>query len=532
MTLFRWFKGRTPVAADRARRERLFNGDAPESGMYAVVAVLLTTLLLGVSALAVDLANARMIRTQAQNTVDAAVLAAAQDLPDTVKVLATVKAYALDNFKLPASAWAGCVDDGALANRIDTDTTNGCITTNSATNPSKLRVRLPNTKMKTSFGRTLGVENLKIRASAEAELLLGRNDRVFPTGISGASGTGLECMEAGGSGACPNNHTGNFGAINSPRLNIHRPSAPTPQARKEDLAKLNYALGIDHSLVTDAVSPKVCDGGSLPLPAPCTQTNSTDSSQAANHLFFVHGNPSALATEGLITGAVCAANGCRNNEGISTVDDGRVPYCGRLARPTRTADNLSQLVPTGGCVASAPTITRAGKVINGHHVYMWMTPGARAYFYPEVPVTATGPALDDPLYVKGDVRLDCFLTAYTPTFSPTTCRPPTQPPVLPLPVASIPGAPIFLSGMVADPRYGTVPTICEIDNDAVCGGFPNGNGLAAIKDFKGSFLYTLNMSTNGDQVNSFKGWIFELSLVQPNTDLVSSVSSPVVRLSK
>ena len=50
-----------------------------ESGVYAVVAVLLTTLLLGISALAVDLANARMIRTQAQNTVDAATLAAASE---------------------------------------------------------------------------------------------------------------------------------------------------------------------------------------------------------------------------------------------------------------------------------------------------------------------------------------------------------------------------------------------------------------------------------------------------------------------
>lgn len=530
MSVERSTRNSGPILAGKPHRKRSSASNTSESGVYAVVAVLLTTLLLGISALAVDLANARMIRTQAQNSVDSAVLAAAQDLPNTEKVLATVKAYALDNFKLPASAWVGCTDDGALATRIDKDESNNCITIDAS--KSRLRVRLPVTSMRTAFGRTIGVDTVKIRATAEAEILVGRNDRVFPTGISGASGTGLQCMEAGGSGACPNNGTGNFGAINSPRLNIHRPSAPTPQARTGDLAKLNYALGIDHSLVTDAVAPKVCDGGTGSPPAPCTQSNATDPSLSANHLFFVHGNPSALATEGLVTGAVCAANGCRNNQGIVTTDDGRVPFCGRLARPTRTPNNLSQLVPSGGCVATAPTITRAGTVINGHHIYMWLTPEARAYFYPEVGGTATGPALDSPLYAKGDVRLDCFLSDYSPLNPPpTNCRPATVPPLAPLPVAGLPPVPIFTSGMISDPRYGTVPTICDV-NDLICGGFPNGNGLAAIRDFKGSFLYVLNMSNPGTQVNSFNGWIFDLSLVQPNTDLVSSAPTPVVHLSK
>ncbi len=509
MRLFRWCEGRTLVAADQVRWERSVNGGAPESGMYAVVVVLLTTLLLGVSALAVDLANARMIRTQAQNTVDAAVLAAAQDLPDTVKVLATVKAYALDNFKLPASAWAGCADDGALAHRIDTDTTNGCITTNSATNPSKLRVRLPNTKMKTSFGRTLGVENLKIRASAEAEVLVGGNERLFPTAITVASGTGLTCMEAAGGGPCPTTQTGNFGSINSPRLNIHMTTS------EQNTVRMNYALGIDHSLVTDAVLPKVCDGGPDPAPAPCTKTNSTDSSLNANHLWFMHGNNPNWATDGLVDGGT-----------ISTTDDGvNVPYCGRLERPTRTPDNMMQLVPSGGCVASPPTITVSGTVINGHHIYMWMTPAAKAYFYPEISV-GTNPALTSALYNNGDVRLDCFLSAHTPTFTPTTCRP------LVLPVLSVPPIPIFTSDLVSDPRYGSVPTVCAISGTGVedCGQLPHGNGRAVVKDFKGSFIYDLHEL--GPQIQSFNGWIFNLSLMAPNSTLLSSGTRPVVHLSK
>jgi Putative Flp pilus-assembly TadE/G-like len=489
-----------------SKGQRSANLDVSESGVYAVVVVLLATLLLGLSALAVDLANARMIRTQAQNTVDSAVLAAAQDLPNKAEVLSTVKTYALDNFKLPASAWAGCIDEGALPFLIDTDTTNRCITTNSATNPTKLRVRLPITKMKTSFGRSIGVENVKIRASAEAEVLLGRNDRIFPTAISGAAGNGLTCMEAGGGGACPTTQTGNFGSIESPRLNIHRTSGT------HDTLRINYALGIDHSLVTDAAPDKVCDGGPTTAPAPCTLTNSTNSSLGANHLWFVHGNGPVLTTDGLVDGGV-----------ITTSDDGSgVPYCGRLERPARTPDNIAQLMPSEGCVATPPTMTVSNSVINGHHIYMWMTPAARAYFYPEIPINSNL-ALTSSLYNPGDVRLDCFLSAYTSTFTPTTCRPL-------MPVLSLPAIPIFTEGLVTDPRYGVVPTICEIPEGSTCGGLPNGNRRAVIKDFKGSFIYDLN--TNGPMVQSFNGWIFELSLVEPNTTLLTSGTNPVVQLSK
>jgi Putative Flp pilus-assembly TadE/G-like len=472
-----------------------------ESGVYAVVLVLLTTLLLGISALAVDLANARMKRTQAQNTVDSAVLAAAQDLPDTVKVLATVKAYAFDNFKISESGWAGCVDEGALATRIDTDPTNRCITTDATR--SRLRVRLPITKMSTAFGRTFGVETVSIRATAEAEVLLGRNDRIFPTGISGAIGTGLSCMEAGGGTACPTTQTGNFGTIDSPRLKIHLASG-------DDADELNYALGIDHSLVTDAVSPKVCDGS--PAVTPCTQTNSTDPSLGANHLSFVHGQNPNTPTFGLITGV-----------SVSTSDDGNnAPYCPRLRRPTRTTGNVAQLWPSEGCAPTPPTISKASTTINGHHIYMWMTPNARAYFYPEVPA-GTNPAADSPLYDLGDFRLDCFLSGYTPTVTPSNCRPL-------MPVLSVPPIPFFTADLLADPRYGLVPTICAIPEGATCGGLPHGNGRAVIKDFKASFLYDLFIV--GNKVHSFNGWVFELALVEPNTTLLSSGTSPVVQLSK
>lgn len=246
-----------PLRADTSvitNRQRPTEVRDQESGVYAVVLVLLTTLLLGVSALAVDLANARLVRTQAQNTVDSAVLAAAQDLPNEAKVVQTVKAYALDNFKLPASAWAGCVDDDSLDVAIDADTTNDCITTDSAR--SRLRVRLPITQMRTSFGRSIGVETVNIRATAEAEVLLSRDNRIIPAAVTSAAGTGLMCMENGGANTpCGSSESGNFGSIESPRINIHFTST------HQDILRINYAMGIDHKLAIDpAGPPKICDG--------------------------------------------------------------------------------------------------------------------------------------------------------------------------------------------------------------------------------------------------------------------------------
>ena len=73
-----------------------------------VVAALMMTALLAMSALAIDIANARQQQRQAQGSADAAALAAAQDLPDPNAAVATVKQYAADNFDTAPAAWNGC----------------------------------------------------------------------------------------------------------------------------------------------------------------------------------------------------------------------------------------------------------------------------------------------------------------------------------------------------------------------------------------------------------------------------------------
>lgn len=506
---------------DRVRKQgRATTGNQQESGVYAVVAVMLTTLLLGISALAVDLANARMIRTQAQNTVDSATLAAAQDLPDTVKVLATVKAYAYDNFKLPASAWVGCADEGALATVIDTDTSNRCITTDAT--KTRLRVRLPITKMRTSFGRTIGVENVAIRAAAEAEATPGMDNRMFPTALVQTDSDGLECLERGGSSTgCGPTHTGTFGSVDSPRLNIHKTS------NIHDVMKLNYAIGIDHGLTTDAVAAKVCDGSAIVAlpPAFSCAGNIADPSLLANHLDLSPGGNVTTVTQGMLDGGT-----------ITTSDPTSSPkeYCGRLTRPDRTPANINVLKPGGTCtLATPPTISLGSKTVNGHHISMWLTAAAKAHFYP---LLVGNPAYENAgtnaTYSAGDNLLDCYLRYFDPVTHAVTLPTPTpagcKRPVTNLPITGL-GAPIFLPGIVNDIRYGTVPTLCEVS--VVPCRWPGPSSIGAIKEFKGAFIYKIVLNGGGN-VQAFTGWVFDLWLVDPGSTPLGSSSTPIVHLSK
>jgi Flp pilus assembly protein TadG len=513
--IFRNGSARKPLRADTSvipNHQRPAEVRDQESGVYAVVLVLLTTLLLGVSALAVDLANARLVRTQAQNTVDSAVLAAAQDLPNEAKVVQTVKAYALDNFKLPASAWAGCVDADSLDVAIDTDTTNDCITTDSAR--SRLRVRLPITQMRTSFGRSIGVETVNIRATAEAEVLLSRDNRIIPAAVTSAAGTGLMCMESGGANtACGNSESGNFGSIESPRINIHFPS------NAQNILRINYAIGIDHKLAIDpAGPPKICDGGQK---TPCTLTNLDNGALEPNHLNFSTGNNIPTVTDGLVLGAT-----------IDTTDGEKV-FCGRLQRPNLTADNIAQTDP-GGCVPTPPTISVLGVPINGHHIAMWMVPAARNIFYPEIVALGTNPGLLSSAYQAGDLRLKCFIKGYKPGFPFPNC---SSAGLSALSLAGLP-IPFLMEDIVTDPRFGKIPAICAV---VVKGGpkrppctFPSGgSGVGAIKGFYGAFQYMVFPNGGNTQVASVNGWIYDLSLIQSSVDLQFGFqSSPVVHLAK
>jgi Flp pilus assembly protein TadG len=148
-----------------------------ERGAIAVFFALALALLLGFVALVVDLGNAWEQRRAAQAGADSAALAAAQDIASgSVSwsgVVTRVKTFTTKNFTETESAWAACRDANALAYQPDLATGDTCISADSSTNPTKVRVRIPTREIKTFFGGIIGSSILDVQASATATITPG-----------------------------------------------------------------------------------------------------------------------------------------------------------------------------------------------------------------------------------------------------------------------------------------------------------------------------------------------------------------------
>ncbi len=147
-------------------------GGRGERGAIAIVFAILCSLLFAFAALVVDLGNARDVRRQAQNAADAAALAGANAIYNSSDVAsgkaaagAAVQNYARDNFGIATSAWAGCTDSGRPAEY--TPIKGPCISVDSATAPSRVRVHLPTTSVATPLASLMGFTTVQIAVTAE-----------------------------------------------------------------------------------------------------------------------------------------------------------------------------------------------------------------------------------------------------------------------------------------------------------------------------------------------------------------------------
>ena len=147
----------------RRRRE-----DVPdERGVALIVTALAMFLLLGITALVVDIVILNQAQLKAQATVDSSALAAAQDLNNTIAAAtAAAQEYALRNYGVAAGDWTGCTDSAPLP----VATTVNCISVDSATAPTLIRVRLPGREVPTFFGPILGIDSFTVTAVATAEV--------------------------------------------------------------------------------------------------------------------------------------------------------------------------------------------------------------------------------------------------------------------------------------------------------------------------------------------------------------------------
>ena len=246
-----------------------------DDGTILLLAVILMTPLLTISALALDIGNAYQQRRKAQNSVDAAVFAAGRDLLEpnnTSLIVSTAKSFALENYGTPASAWNGCRDSGALSVRPDfAANDNTCISTNARMNA--IRIRLPNSNVDTGFARIIGVDTLQVNALAGGQLRL-RGPGILPFGLPSMAATGIEvCLRSGSAGhaepPCDGASSGNLGWLDIP---LHGNTLMgTLQDCTPDTGTLatNLIHGADHPLGTwETGDPKRSDTAQCPVDTP------------------------------------------------------------------------------------------------------------------------------------------------------------------------------------------------------------------------------------------------------------------------
>lgn len=158
----------------------LSSGRRDDHGAVAVLTAVLALMLFGIAALVVDLGIARDNRRQAQNTADAAALAAANALyastparlnrpGDFAAAVDAAKSYAAENFGTTGSEWSSCVAAEPLP-FVAPGTGTNCISFDAFLYPRNVLVVVPVRQQPTLFGGVLGYEGVSIGALAQARL--------------------------------------------------------------------------------------------------------------------------------------------------------------------------------------------------------------------------------------------------------------------------------------------------------------------------------------------------------------------------
>jgi len=149
-------------------RVGLLGRTSRETGAAAIITVILmSVVLIGLASIVVELGLARDTRRQAQNAADAAALAAGNALTSggsTTTAIAAAKNLAQRNFGTTAPDWASCTD----ASRLSYYPAGGtpCISFNSSSAPTQVRVLVPFRPVVTPLGGVFGNQSVNVQAVA------------------------------------------------------------------------------------------------------------------------------------------------------------------------------------------------------------------------------------------------------------------------------------------------------------------------------------------------------------------------------
>ena len=279
----------------------------------ALVAVALSTLLLGIAAIAIDIGFGFNERRQDQTSADVSVMAG---VIDAVKGPAVMRDEALtyarqnlDTIYTDAqwqALWEGCTDpnknDGGFnfqpvpAPSGWSAATLDCISIDPT---GYFRVRIPDQQISTHFGRLLGFDTLTTHAAAIGKIASRGTGGVLPFGlaIDVAEGSHV-CLSSGPTGLaqdpCDGSDSGNFGTLKG-RL-FGNPDIPTDEnctaSPLGDVLAVNIAAGMDHWVTVDT------DGD------PGNEVRDQCFNLGVDTLNTDTGFPNQGAAEGLATGPV------------------------------------------------------------------------------------------------------------------------------------------------------------------------------------------------------------------------------------
>ena len=157
----------------RNRRRRLALGSLrKDEGAVAILVSLFCVVMFVLAALIVDMGMAKVMRRNAQAAADAAALAAVNVLyangatPDFTAAVAAIKQFASANVGTTTADWTACAAATPLAYTPVGQST--CISFDSATSPTNVRVIIPPKRAPSFFGAVVGYRGVDVGAYAQA----------------------------------------------------------------------------------------------------------------------------------------------------------------------------------------------------------------------------------------------------------------------------------------------------------------------------------------------------------------------------
>ncbi len=221
-----------------------------ESGAVLILSAISLVVLLGISALVVDLGVTYSHRRTMQNAADSAALGGAQELANGTTATASAQAMQLggENFRNVTLNWNGCTD--TLPPGFTAYPGSNCISYD--TSFERIRVRIPRQTFPSLFAGIFRIPSLSTSTVAIARIVPAQNTALLPFMVFSGFGNGESCLDDGPGGLkvppCNGPTAGNFNSLDFHQYgNATLGTAPScGNGGQNARLSANLAMGADH----------------------------------------------------------------------------------------------------------------------------------------------------------------------------------------------------------------------------------------------------------------------------------------------